>query len=123
MFSLERYAFIDEDLSATESFTKKSLCWYDMPMEPLDFEDKDHVSRKVNTWARDEATKGRMNIAKAADVTIHPLAKDLKVFKEDRVDIAVLPIQKFHFEIGYTDEVSLSLKNFVKLILYFTRLL
>ena len=87
MFSLERYAFIDEDLSATESFTKKSLCWYDMPMEPLDFEDKDHVSRKVNTWARDEATKGRMNIAKAADVTIHPLAKDLKVFKEDRVGI------------------------------------
>ena len=48
MLSLQRKAFIDSNLSANQSFSKKALCWYDLPMDKTEFEHKEEVTQLVN---------------------------------------------------------------------------
>ena len=85
VLSLQRKAFIDENLSATEMFSKKSLCWYDLQMEQGDFEDKDTILESVNSWAKDIAVEAQKIVSPDTEIMLHPLVKSAKVFASDRV--------------------------------------
>ena len=87
VLSLQRKAFIDENLSATEMFSKKSLCWYDLHMEQDDFEDKDAILESVNSWAKDIAVDSQKIVSPDTEIMLHPLVKSAKEFASDRVHL------------------------------------
>ena len=84
-FSIQRKAFIDEDLTATEIFSKKALCWYDMKMEQDDFEDKEYVTKQVNNWAENAVIKSKNDINPDTEIVVDPIAPNSEIFSSDKV--------------------------------------
>ena len=87
MLSMKRKAFIDENLSANETFSKKALCWYDLEMQPEDFEDKAEVTEIINEWASTSAkmAKKSIDVKTDDDFPLQPLAGHTGLFATDKV--------------------------------------
>ena len=88
MLSMRRKAFFDEDLSANETFSKKALCWYDLEMQPEDFEDKADVTKIINEWAASSAkiAKEVIDVKPDNDFPLQPLAGHTGLFATDKVE-------------------------------------
>ena len=75
LLSLQRKAFIHSELSANLTFSMKSLCWYDMPLSQVDFQDGTEVTKEVNEWAKESIQKSVEIIdANDEEMVFHPLA-------------------------------------------------
>ena len=90
LLSLQRKAFIDTHLSSNETFTKKALCWYDLPMSKEFFDKKEDVTKTVNDWAVENIKKSAKIIDKNAEekLMFHPLAGHSGIFANDRIIVA-----------------------------------
>ena len=84
---MKRKAFIDENLSANETFSKKALCWYDLEMQPEDFEDKAEVTEIINEWASNSAkmAKKAIDVKTDNDFPLQALAGHTGLFTTDKV--------------------------------------
>lgn len=89
MLSLQRNAFIDKELSANETFSKKALCWFDLSMLPEDFSEKDQITEIVNEWGQEAAQRSRLAIDTEGNATmVNPMAFNSNLFANDKVIIA-----------------------------------
>ena len=67
----------------------QALCWYDLEMQPEDFEDKGDVTDIINEWAEHSAKMAKEAIDVKADNTdfpLQPLAGHTGLFATDKVD-------------------------------------
>ena len=67
----------------------QALCWYDLEMQPEDFEDKGEITEIINEWAEQSAKKAKEAIDVKADdnkFPLQPLAGHTGLFATDKVN-------------------------------------
>ncbi|XP_040569851.1 serpin B6 [Lepeophtheirus salmonis] len=62
MMLIQRKMFADEDLKINYDFAQNTFCWYDVPINRLDFKDVKSCHENINEWVLDEATRAEKYI-------------------------------------------------------------
>ena len=64
------------------------MCWYDLEMQPEDFEDKAEVTKIINEWAASSAkiAKEVIDVKPDNDFPLQPLAGHTGLFATDKVE-------------------------------------